>query len=86
MPEGIPPQPLKIVHLSEVPQAADILAQWFEKEWAPWYGPQGPGNAKKDLAQCVDPEALPICLDEASRPRQIRIKNVIKEYEGPVTG
>lgn len=52
----------RIVHLFEAPGAAIILARWFVEEWAPWYGPDGPGDAESDLAACRSRGALPICL------------------------
>ncbi len=55
-------QRLRIVHLLEAPEAAPTLARWFAEEWAPWYGPDGPGDAQRDLAACSSRNELPICL------------------------
>ena len=53
-------QDMRIVHLVDVPEASPTLVQWFVEEWAPWYGPDGQGDAEADFAACRD--ALPICL------------------------
>ena len=53
---------VRIVHLSDAPGASATLARWFEDEWAPWYGPEGPGDATRDLALCRHRDELPICL------------------------
>ena len=52
----------RIVHLIEAPEAAVTLARWFVDEWTPYYGPDGPGDAARDLAACDSRDALPICL------------------------
>ena len=57
-----PRQNIRIVHILEAPEAAPILARWFVEEWAPWYGPDGPGDAESDLAACCSRNELPICL------------------------
>jgi len=38
----------------------DILVQWYEREWAPYYGEQGPGDARTDLESRCNHERLPI--------------------------
>lgn len=53
---------IHIVHLKDNLSAIPILTQWFIEEWAPWYGPEGPGDAKQDLEECCRQEGLPICL------------------------
>ncbi|MDP6805969.1 MAG: GNAT family N-acetyltransferase [Rhodospirillales bacterium] len=53
---------VRIVHLADTPGASATLARWFEDEWAPWYGPEGPGDAARDLALCRHRDELPICL------------------------
>ena len=53
---------LRIDHLSQVPDAAETLERWFISEWMPWYGPEGEGDAKCDLAECSSRDALPLCL------------------------
>ncbi len=53
---------LRIVHLVDFPQAIPVLTRWFIKEWEPFYGPGGPGDAKADLAACCRRDELPIGL------------------------
>lgn len=53
---------MKIVHLIDVPEVLPVLARLFVAEWAPWYGPDGPGDAKADLNACASRDALPLCL------------------------
>jgi GNAT superfamily N-acetyltransferase len=53
----------RIVHLIDAPPVtAETLAGWYVAEWAPWYGPDGDGDARADLAACADRDVLPICL------------------------
>jgi len=54
--------PVNIRDLKEVPEAVPELAAWFEAEWAPHYGPDGPGDAAEDLAECLEVDGLPRCL------------------------
>ena len=53
---------MRIAHLIEHPFAIPVLTRWFMDEWSPWYGPEGPGDAKRDLEECSRDDALPICL------------------------
>jgi GNAT superfamily N-acetyltransferase len=53
---------LRIVHLLEAPGVVPTLARWFVEEWAPWYGPDGGGDAESDIAACRSRTRLPICL------------------------
>lgn len=39
-----------------------VLADWFEREWEPYYGKQGPGDARADLAARCNRDRLPIGL------------------------
>ncbi len=34
----------------------------FVEEWAPWYGPDGKGNAQADLVGCMNRDILPIAV------------------------
>jgi len=52
----------RIAYLADVPGVAPVLERWFVAEWAPWYGPDGPGDAKADLTACCNRDELPICL------------------------
>lgn len=53
---------MRIAHLIDVPAVRPTLVRWFEAEWAPYYGPDGPGDAEADLAACARRDALPIAL------------------------
>ena len=53
---------MRVVHLIDVPDAAPVLSRWFVEAWGPWYGPNGPGDADRDLADCSSHNAIPICL------------------------
>ena len=53
---------VRILHLLDAREAMPTLVRWFEEEWAPWYGPSGPGDAESDLAACRGRDMLPICL------------------------
>jgi GNAT superfamily N-acetyltransferase len=58
----LPNRDIRVIHLLEKPEVASTLKQWFIDEWAPWYGPDGPGDAESDLAACRSHDTLPICL------------------------
>ena len=53
---------LRIVHLVDFPEAIPDLTRWFIEEWEPYYGSEGPGDAKADLAACCRRDELPIGL------------------------
>jgi GNAT superfamily N-acetyltransferase len=52
----------EIVPLTDVPDAMPELIGLFEQVWAPWYGPNGNGDARADLVACLDDMPLPYCL------------------------
>lgn len=56
------PRGVRIVNLVEAPGAMPVLERWFVEEWAPWYGPGGPGDAGEDLRACRNHGHLPFCL------------------------
>lgn len=64
-------QDLSIVHLLEAPGAAPVLARWFVEEWTPWYGPDGQGDASRDLAACRSRDQLPVCLVALNTEREV---------------
>ncbi len=48
--------------LADHPEALPTLIEWFEREWAPYYGNGGPGDAAADLKGSANREELPIAL------------------------
>lgn len=53
---------MRVELLADHPEAIGTLRTWFEREWAPYYGPAGPGDANKDLHECCGRDRLPIGL------------------------
>ena len=53
---------LQIDRLADHPEAIPILKAWFETEWTPYYGPDGPGNAEQDLLRSCNRDVLPITM------------------------
>lgn len=51
---------LKIETLTQHPEALPQLIRWFETEWPEYYGPGGPGDARKDLESFSRCDRLPI--------------------------
>lgn len=51
---------LKIAPLADHLEALPLLKQWFESEWVSYYGPNGSGNAEKDLQAYSSRFRLPI--------------------------
>jgi predicted Zn-ribbon and HTH transcriptional regulator/GNAT superfamily N-acetyltransferase len=51
-----------IKRLDKVPEVLPELARWFVREWAPYYGADGPGDADVDLREALKSAALPVCL------------------------
>lgn len=53
----------RLADLQDAQEALLVLERWFVREWSPWYGPGGQGDAKTDLAAaCRSGDELPICL------------------------
>ena len=48
--------------LGDHPEALPVLEQLFEREWADYYGPQGPGDARRDLLAYSNRDGLPLGL------------------------
>ena len=48
--------------LAEHTDCIRLLADWFEREWGPYYGKQGPGDARADLASSCNRDRLPVGL------------------------
>lgn len=53
---------VQIELLADHPEAVLLFAKWFELEWAAYYGPDGPGDAQKDLRASCNRDVLPIAL------------------------
>ncbi|MFG0333235.1 MAG: GNAT family N-acetyltransferase [Maioricimonas sp. JB049] len=51
-----------IMPLANHPESLPLLIEWFEQQWAPYYGPDGPGDAAADLRGCCNTDQLPIAL------------------------
>ena len=55
-------QGIEIDYLANRKDAIPILKSWFESEWEPYYGRNGPGNALVDLHQSCNDSSLPIAV------------------------
>ena len=53
---------MKIEHLYDHPDAVSELARWYVSQWGPYYGDNGPGNARADLEARLSLEELPVGL------------------------
>ncbi len=51
-----------IALLADHPWTIPVLRDAFEEVWAPYYGPQGPGDAHADLLAASNRDRLPIGL------------------------
>ena len=65
---------MRIEPLRNHAEVLSTLVRWFETEWAPYYGPAGPGSARDDLSAAIDSNAgaLPetfVALDDAGAVR-----------------
>ena len=56
------PEDFRIERLSEHLDAIPTLVQWFDREWEPWYGENGMGDAEQDLHESARPDRLPLAL------------------------
>lgn len=46
--------------LADNTEILPTLVDWYEREWGPYYGAGGPGNAKSDLSSRCNRDAIPI--------------------------
>lgn len=53
---------MNIALLADHAGCIDELAAWYEAAWAPYYGEQGPGDARADLVSRCSRSRLPIGL------------------------
>lgn len=51
---------IRIGYLIDHPEALPTLERLFQTEWAAYYGPEGPGNARQDLAAYSNRDRLPV--------------------------
>lgn len=60
----MPASPVRVVSLCDRPDVIPELTRWFEAEWTPYYGPDGPGagTAERDIRDCCNRDALPLAL------------------------
>ncbi len=60
----MPASPVRVVSLCDRPDLVPELVRWFESEWAPYYGSDGPGvgTAERDIRNCCNRNALPLAL------------------------
>lgn len=54
--------PIRIDFLADHPEAIPVLKGWFEDAWAPYYGPEGPGDALADLRNSCRRDGMPIAI------------------------
>lgn len=53
---------LRVLPLRERPEFIPELQAWFEAEWPGYYGPGGPGDARRDLLAYAQPDAAALPL------------------------
>lgn len=51
---------MEIVLLGDHSGVIDTLAGWYAREWPPYYGDHGPGDAMKDLESRCNRDRLPL--------------------------
>ena len=56
------PSELHIELLADHPEAIPFLCECFERQWRPYYGPGGPGDARKDLQEACNRDKLPVAI------------------------
>ena len=53
---------VRLVPLADMTGAIPYLAELFVREWEPYYGERGSGDAAADLAACCNRNVLPLAL------------------------
>jgi GNAT superfamily N-acetyltransferase len=51
---------MKIELLADNTEILPSLVDWYEREWSPYYGVDGPGNAQVDLASRCNRNTIPV--------------------------
>ncbi len=52
----------QIVPLADAVATIPLLTRLFIEEWGPYYGPDGPGDAEKDLHESCNRDDLPVAF------------------------
>ena len=60
---------MELALLADHTEAIDTLAAWYAREWEPYYGRQGPGDARADLISRCNRDQLPIGMVVFDRSR-----------------
>ncbi|MEO1245133.1 MAG: GNAT family N-acetyltransferase [Pseudomonadota bacterium] len=53
---------MNIELLADHTESITTLADWYVREWGPYYGVEGPGDARADLESCCNTNTIPICM------------------------
>lgn len=53
---------MEISMLADHPEFLPTLAGWYAREWPPYYGKGGPGNARVDLESRCNRDSIPVGL------------------------
>ena len=53
---------MEIELLAEHSESIPQLVDWYVSEWEPYYGADGPGDARADLRSRCNRDEIPICL------------------------
>lgn len=53
---------MKVALLTDHPEVLPTLADWYQQEWKPYYGVEGPGDAHADLRSRCNTDEIPIGL------------------------
>jgi GNAT superfamily N-acetyltransferase len=48
--------------LVDHPEVLQELEAWFVREWEPYYGAEGPGDAHADLLECCQRDQMPLAI------------------------
>ena len=76
-------RPVTVVSLTTCSGKLEPIAAWFRETWPDWYGPDGQGDACRDLERCLDPVAsLPRCL-VALDPKRVPVGTVSLRNTSP---
>lgn len=51
---------ISVEPLAAHPELLPLLRDWFESEWPDYYGPNGPGDAQRDLRTFANRGSLPV--------------------------